>query len=99
MNMSFFITYILPLLIPAVLGALVMPIMQLFKKLSTKLDEAPAWLKQLIVAGMALGATQLAKLIGVPVPADILSMNGDAVTAVLTALVAFLVHKLAKSPA
>ena len=96
MNLDFILTYLVPLLIPALLGLAVMPVMQILKKFSTYLDARPAWMKQLVVALLALLATKGSSLIGIAIPEDILGMNGDAVTVVLTALVAFVVHKLQK---
>lgn len=96
MNLDFILTYLVPLLIPALLGLAVVPVMQMLKKASTYLDTRPAWMKQLAVAVLALVATKGSSLLGIAIPEDVLGMNGDAVTAVLTALVAFLVHKFQK---
>lgn len=93
---DFILTYLMPILIPALLGVSLVPVMGGLKKLSIWVDGLPAWAQRAIVGLLAVGATQLGKLVGVPIPEDVLHMNGEAVTALLTALIAFATHKLTK---
>lgn len=83
--------------VAALVGALVMPIMQGLKKASAWVDGLPAWAKQAIVGGLSLGATYLSVFLGAPVPGDILHMPGEAVSALLTAVFAMLAHKVFKA--
>lgn len=94
--MDFVLKYLLPILIPALLGVSLVPVMAFLKKLSAWVDNLPAWAQRAIVGLLAVGATQLGAVLGVPIPEDVLHMNGEAVTAILTALIAFLTHKLTK---
>jgi len=94
--MDFIITYLLPILIPAVLGAVVSPILQGLKRASDWLEAQKPWVKQLAVGVLSLVATLGAPVLGVPIPADILHMDGTVVTTILTALFAFLTHKLSR---
>ena len=96
--MDFFVTYLVPILIPALLGVSLVPVMTFLKGLSAKVDAMPPWAQRAIVGVLAVGATQLGTLLGIPIPSDILHVNGEAMTAILTALFAFLTHKLTKKP-
>ena len=87
---------ILPLLISALVAALVVPVMQGLKKLSAFIDTLPSYAKRVIVILLAYGTTLAFSAIGAPIPEDVLNMDGEAVSAVLSALFAFLGHFLLK---
>lgn len=89
---------LLPVLLPLLLGLAVAPVMQMLKRASTWLDMQSPVVKRVVVALLSVGATFLAKATNLPIPEDVLSMNGEVVTALLTALAAFLTHKLVKKP-
>lgn len=93
---STLLTALLPILLSALLGVSLVPVMTALKKAAAWVDDLPAWAQRAIVGLLAVGATQLGAVLGIPIPEDVLHMNGEAVTALLTALIAFATHKLTK---
>jgi len=94
--MDILTTYLIPLLVPFVLGIAVQPFMQLLKKFSTTVDGWSPAVKRLVVGILSLGAVQLSTLLGVQFSPDVLAWDSEAVTTVLTALMAFATHFLIK---
>jgi hypothetical protein len=89
---------LLPVLLPLLLGLAVVPAMQGLKKLSAWVEMQSPLIKRILVLALSAVATLLAKVTNLPVPDDILHMDGEMVTAILTALVAFATHALTKKP-
>jgi len=89
---------LLPILVAAIVGAIVMPVFQGLKKVSTLVDGLNPWIKRIAVVVLSFGAVALSRLVGIEVPSDILGMDSTALQTVLGALVAYLLHFLMPKP-
>lgn len=90
--MDFFLT----LLIPSIVGLILTFAVTGLKSIATWVDALNPWIQRVIVGLLGYGAIWLTSHLGVPVPEDVLHMDGQTVSAVLTALFAFLYHKIRK---
>lgn len=88
---------ILGWLVPLILGPLSKFLYDLMEKWIPFLeDKLPSWLKPIVVAALAFGVTTLAKMLSVVVPTDILQWQATDLTAILTALYAYIRHNSSK---
>jgi len=84
---------ILMIVIGAATAALVTPLMQLLKKVSSVVDGLPAALKQLAVGLLAFGVAKLYALLGLPMPdSGFLGMDATAAQTFVGAVLSFLAH-------
>ena len=90
---------ILTVLIPALVGVAVTYAMSGLKAVATFVDGLNPWLQRALVGLLATGAVALTNLLGVPVPEDMLHMDGETLSTVLTAAFALLYHFLRKKAA
>lgn len=88
------IDQLIPLLVAAVAGAVVMPVFQVFKKVSAWLDGLNPWIKRAIVAVLSVAAVKLTQLSGIVIPADIFSMDATTLQSAVAFGVATLLHFL-----
>lgn len=85
---------LIPLLVAAVTGAVVMPLFQLFKKASTWLDAQNAWIKRLLVGVLSFAAVKLTTLTGITIPSDIFSIDATTLQTLVSFGAATLLHFL-----
>jgi len=90
---------ILTVLIPALVGGAVTYAMSGLKAFSLWVAGLNPWLQRGVVGLISTGAVALSSVLGVPVPSDVFSMDGQAVSTVLTALFAMLYHFIRKKAA
>jgi hypothetical protein len=87
-----FLVALLPSLSPVLVSVLVYPTMQLLKALFNRLDQSRAWVKQLLVGLLSLGAAKAAALWGITIPLAADQVTNEAVTGILGAIIAMLLH-------
>ena len=99
-------TLILQAAIPLLLGPLTFVVMQQLKLLSAAVDTMPTALKRVMVAGIAVFLTVIAKATGVELACDanaaescLAALDQDAVRAALAAGVAYVLHLAKQKPA
>lgn len=83
-------------LLPAIAGAIAMVTFQYVKHGITLLDQAPAWLKQLLVVLLASGLTWLGTVLGVSVPPDPHAINPTVWQAIIAGALALAAHAVVK---
>lgn len=84
---------LITVLIPIVVGAATTWLFDRFKQGLALLDDAPAVVKQIAVAVLAFGLTQLAALLGITLSThDIAGLTPTDISTILSALIAYLLH-------
>ena len=91
--------FLLPILLPVVLGPLTFVVMQGIKALSATIDRLPGTAKRFLVAGIAVALTLLGNATGLDLTCNpdagttcLEVLDKDAVKAILSAAIAFLLH-------
>lgn len=91
--------FLLPVLLPILLGPLTFVVMQGIKALSAAIDALPGTVKRFIVAGIAVALTLAGNAAGIDLSCNpdagttcLEVLDKDAVKALLSAAIAFLLH-------
>lgn len=91
--------FLLPILLPVLLGPLTFVVMQGLKALSAAIDRLPVTVKRFLVAGIAVALTMAGNAVGIDLHCDpeagttcLEVLDKDAVRALLSAAIAFLLH-------
>lgn len=87
---------LLGLAMPVILPFANRYVFEAIQSIANFLEELPALAKQLLVVAQSYGLTHLAVILGVPLPEQLSGFTGETSLAVLTALAAIGMHKLAK---
>lgn len=87
---------LMSLLGPVVVAMLTVPVMNLLKLVSGWIDNAPSWMKQSLVMGIATGLTLLGRWLNVEFPTELVLFDEGMTQALLSGLLASWVHDGAK---
>lgn len=82
--------------IPALVGALTMLVMQWLKGVATWIDKQSPLVQRILVGVLAFGASKLSTLSGVTIPADVVSISPETLEGLLSWGAALLLHWITK---
>lgn len=85
-------------IVSLILGVALQPLYEIFqKKIVTPFDKLPPIVKRLVLVVFAFGAN-LATQAGIPMEGDFTKWTAAGLGAIISAVVAMIVHKFVKSP-
>jgi hypothetical protein len=87
---------VLPLAMAGVAGVLVVPVMDLIKKVRPWVDSLSPTKQRVVVTILSILAVIGTEFLGTPVPEDILNADATTVQSVIAALMAFATHFVRK---